>query len=299
MFFYLQNLPTVNSPPPLCFLLGATWPPGFCLADPCTNPLHIRFTLHNMMPKLFGDFDPEEQLVDAWPELRFGNHLRFWHDQWQRHGAFQPLNPVEYFSRTVQLFSTRKVILRLANLTGKGITSPELLKFPDNSFGFGDPLASNLYGLNTSTAVKAGGFGPRSGRTISDPASRIVIDEGASTDYVHSNSSLSGVIINEAESNVSLVMKRLLSHLRKMDAESLVLEKGCSDGDCAGTVQRCKSDPLSVPQKMNSGVEEERKFYLYNDLKVVFPQRHSDTDEGKLNVEYHFPEDPRYFDITN
>ncbi|KAJ4823189.1 hypothetical protein Tsubulata_015136 [Turnera subulata] len=134
----------------------------------------------------------------------------------------------------------------------------------------------------------------------------------------------------------------------KMDAESLVLEKGCSDGDCArsgtkdGTgserkssphccskinesnpgsgalryalhlrflcpspkrssksVQRCKSDPLSVPQKMNSGVEEERKFYLYNDLKVVFPQRHSDTDEGKLNVEYHFPEDPRYFDITN
>ena len=26
----------------------------------------------------------------------------------------------------------------------------------------------------------------------------------------------------------------------------------------------------------------ERRFYLYNDLRVVFPQRHSDTDEGKV-----------------
>ncbi|GAB2273072.1 hypothetical protein Dimus_007879 [Dionaea muscipula] len=36
--------------------------------------------------------------------------------------------------------------------------------------------------------------------------------------------------------------------------------------------QRCKSDPW----------EGERRFYLYNDLKVVFPQRHSDSDEGKV-----------------
>lgn len=95
------------------------------------------------------------------------------------------------------------------------------------------------------------------------------------------------------------------------------------------SVQRCKSDPLSVPQ--NRDMEGERRFYLYNDLRVVFPQRHSDTDEGKvcglrfyclltagdvlliwpfymadtgfcclwqLNVEYHFPEDPRYFAIN-
>lgn len=26
----------------------------------------------------------------------------------------------------------------------------------------------------------------------------------------------------------------------------------------------------------------ERRFYLYNDLRVVFPQRHSDVDEGKV-----------------
>uniref|UniRef100_A0A7C9AM30 Atos-like conserved domain-containing protein n=1 Tax=Opuntia streptacantha TaxID=393608 RepID=A0A7C9AM30_OPUST len=64
------------------------------------------------------------------------------------------------------------------------------------------------------------------------------------------------------------------------------------------SIQRCKSDPLSAPVRkiMKS---EERRFYLYNDLKVVFPQRHSDADEGKLHVEYHFPSDPKYFDISN
>lgn len=65
------------------------------------------------------------------------------------------------------------------------------------------------------------------------------------------------------------------------------------------SVQKCLYDPIAIPQKMNLGVEGERRFYLYNDLRVVFPQRHSDADEGKLNVDYHFPEDPRYFDISN
>ncbi|MBA0572062.1 hypothetical protein Golob_002426, partial [Gossypium lobatum] len=62
---------------------------------------------------------------------------------------------------------------------------------------------------------------------------------------------------------------------------------------------RCKSDPGSVPQKTSIEKDGDRRFYLYNDLRVVFPQRHSDADEGKLNVEYHYPEDPRYFDISN
>lgn len=65
------------------------------------------------------------------------------------------------------------------------------------------------------------------------------------------------------------------------------------------SVQKCVSDHIAIPQKMSLGVEGERRFYLYNDLRVVFPQRHSDADEGKLNVDYHFPEDPRYFDISN
>ncbi|KAL3653882.1 hypothetical protein CASFOL_003563 [Castilleja foliolosa] len=55
--------------------------------------------------------------------------------------------------------------------------------------------------------------------------------------------------------------------------------------------------PLSKKSRID--VEEQRRFYLYDDLKVVFPQRHSDADEGKLNVEYHFPEDPKYFDISS
>ncbi|XP_071725386.1 uncharacterized protein [Rutidosis leptorrhynchoides] len=62
-------------------------------------------------------------------------------------------------------------------------------------------------------------------------------------------------------------------------------------------VQKCKSHPVSFPQNPSPELDDDRRFYLYNDLRVVFPQRQSDTDEGKLNVEYHFPEDPRYFEI--
>ncbi|GMH01117.1 hypothetical protein Nepgr_002956 [Nepenthes gracilis] len=64
------------------------------------------------------------------------------------------------------------------------------------------------------------------------------------------------------------------------------------------SVQRCKSDPLSASARNNAHVKGERRFYLYNDLKVVFPQRHSDAEEGKLHVEYHSPSDPKYFSIS-
>ncbi|XP_038984327.1 uncharacterized protein LOC103707826 isoform X2 [Phoenix dactylifera] len=63
--------------------------------------------------------------------------------------------------------------------------------------------------------------------------------------------------------------------------------------------QRCKFDSSLVPQTKNMDNKEERCFYLYNDLRVVFPQRHSDADEGKLRVEHHFPNDPKYFNISN
>lgn len=68
---------------------------------------------------------------------------------------------------------------------------------------------------------------------------------------------------------------------------------------CLKSMQRCVSDPFSVPQRspMDNTLGE-RRFYLYNDLRVVFPQRHSDADEGKLHVEHHFPADPKYFDIS-
>lgn len=51
---------------------------------------------------------------------------------------------------------------------------------------------------------------------------------------------------------------------------------------CSRSVQRCKSDPTSLPQKPHLDMEGERRFYLYNDMRVVFPQRHSDADEGKV-----------------
>ncbi|CAH2080156.1 unnamed protein product [Thlaspi arvense] len=59
---------------------------------------------------------------------------------------------------------------------------------------------------------------------------------------------------------------------------------------------RKKASKLGQKKSLDDG---ERRFYLYNDLRVVFPQRHTDSDEGKLNVEYHYPENPRYFDVTS
>ncbi|KAL4347299.1 hypothetical protein GQ457_17G011590 [Hibiscus cannabinus] len=64
------------------------------------------------------------------------------------------------------------------------------------------------------------------------------------------------------------------------------------------SVRRCKSDPLSAPAE-NMNIEGERRFYLCNNMRVVFPQRHSDADEGQLNVEYDFPSNPKYFDISS
>ncbi|XP_021616309.1 uncharacterized protein LOC110617666 isoform X3 [Manihot esculenta] len=47
------------------------------------------------------------------------------------------------------------------------------------------------------------------------------------------------------------------------------------------SVRRCKSDPLSVPTGNKTEMQGDRRFYLYSNMKVVFPQRHSDADEGK------------------
>lgn len=43
-----------------------------------------------------------------------------------------------------------------------------------------------------------------------------------------------------------------------------------------------KPRPNSFPEKTGLHMEGDRRFYLYNDLRVVFPQRHSDADEGKV-----------------
>ncbi|CAA7043598.1 unnamed protein product [Microthlaspi erraticum] len=59
---------------------------------------------------------------------------------------------------------------------------------------------------------------------------------------------------------------------------------------------RKKASKVGQKKSLDDG---ERRFYLYGDLRVVFPQRHTDSDEGKLNVEYHYPENPRYFNVTS
>lgn len=66
-----------------------------------------------------------------------------------------------------------------------------------------------------------------------------------------------------------------------------------------GSISVRQSDPSLASERNRIDPEDRRRFYLYDDLKVVFPQRHSDADEGKLIVEYHFPEDPKYFDISS
>ncbi|KAJ8772423.1 hypothetical protein K2173_027600 [Erythroxylum novogranatense] len=63
------------------------------------------------------------------------------------------------------------------------------------------------------------------------------------------------------------------------------------------SVQRCKSDPLSAPETNKMNIDDHRRFYLYSDMRVVFPQRHYDADEGKLKVEYDYPSNPKYFDV--
>ncbi|XP_047310220.1 uncharacterized protein LOC124913838 [Impatiens glandulifera] len=60
---------------------------------------------------------------------------------------------------------------------------------------------------------------------------------------------------------------------------------------CSRAMMKCKAGTGKV------GNEVDRRFYMYNDMRVAFPQRHSDADGGKLKVEYDFPSDPKYFDI--
>ncbi|XP_073126121.1 uncharacterized protein [Henckelia pumila] len=68
---------------------------------------------------------------------------------------------------------------------------------------------------------------------------------------------------------------------------------------CLKRGQKCRSGASSFPVSRGVDTEGERRFYLYNDMRVVFPQRHSDSDEGKLQVEHDCPSNPKYFDISS
>ncbi|BBN11553.1 hypothetical protein MPTK1_5g12880 [Marchantia polymorpha subsp. ruderalis] len=87
---------------------------------------------------------------------------------------------------------------------------------------------------------------------------------------------------------------RYALHLRFM-CPSLKKDKTCG----LPSVQTPESSKVP-PSGANKGTEvkDERRFYIYEDLRVVFPQRQSDSDEGKLQVEYDFPADPKYFEYS-
>ena len=53
----------------------------------------------------------------------------------------------------------------------------------------------------------------------------------------------------------------------------------CASKKGLKVMRRCKSDLLSAPDEQPN---LDRRFYLYSNLKVVFPQRHTDSDEGKV-----------------
>ena len=48
------------------------------------------------------------------------------------------------------------------------------------------------------------------------------------------------------------------------------------------SIHKCRSDSLSAEVRSIVDNEHDRRFYLYDDMRVVFPQRHSDSDEGKV-----------------
>ncbi|KAJ4974846.1 hypothetical protein NE237_008020 [Protea cynaroides] len=175
----------------------------------------------------------------------------------------------------------------------KGETNP--LLFPDRD-SLGQPngiglAVSNENGFNSSDCQKT------------DGEDDIMIDSCHDTDRKPVNSSSK---VNENSSGET--------DRKPVNSSSKVNENGSGGGvlryalhlrflcpflkKCSRPIQKCKSDPLSAPESSHLDVEGERRFYLYNDLRVVFPQRHSDADEGKLNVEYHCPADPKYFIIT-
>ncbi|KAG8087832.1 hypothetical protein GUJ93_ZPchr0010g11056 [Zizania palustris] len=153
--------------------------------------------------------------------------------------------------------------------------------------------------LFPSNTMKEGGkasdinVGPKaqsvsSGRELTDRGSSECSPNGSEMDNLGGkNSCCASSRINDSSGGGVI---RYALHLRFLCPSSRKSSK---------SMLRCKSDPSSVPHNSNASKEEERRFYLYNDLRVVFPQRHSDADEGQLRVEHDFPADPKYFDIIN
>lgn len=159
-----------------------------------------------------------------------------------------------------------------------------------NSYSKLDDIEYVKRSAKPNKEVKAKGFG-----CIDDRPNHLrkfaMNDEPAKTDEGSSQSDTNTVPTNSSKVNQVPGVRGSLRY-------ALHLRFFCQFSKKFKSVRRCNSDPSSAPAGKNNCNDGPRRFYLYNDLKVVFPQRHSDSDEGKLHVEYHFPSDPKYFNLN-
>ncbi|KAF8022504.1 hypothetical protein BT93_F0118 [Corymbia citriodora subsp. variegata] len=161
---------------------------------------------------------------------------------------------------------------------------------PSNNYSKLDDIESVKRSAKLNKEVKAKGFG-----CIDDLPNHLrkfaMNDEAAKPDDGSSRSDANTVPTSSSKVNQVPAVRGSLRY-------ALHLRFFCPFSKKFRSVRRCNSDPSSAPAGKNNCNDGPRRFYLYNDLKVVFPQRHSDSDEGKLHVEYHYPSDPKYFDLN-
>lgn len=104
------------------------------------------------------------------------------------------------------------------------------------------------------------------------PLCKVLSSDPRGANDVHVDKSTGPLKVNENTTGSGVL--RYALHLRFM----CPLPKKKS----SRTVNGCKSDSFPEPTPNNENTKDERRFYLYNDMRVVFPQRHSDSDEGKV-----------------
>ncbi|XP_022730251.1 uncharacterized protein LOC111285189 isoform X2 [Durio zibethinus] len=180
-----------------------------------------------------------------------------------------------------------------SSVTKNDVKAPTVQNFNNSSLISGTLYTTrypeqNMKDIESETAGCVG--------DLANGPSGLNINEYIQTDEDNSSLNDSNVNLNKLvnstsrvnESSMGAGVLRYALHLRFL----------CSPKKCSKSVRRCKSDPLSAPAG-NMNIEGERRFYLYSDMRVVFPQRHSDADEGQLHVEYDFPSNPKYFDISS
>ncbi|KAI5060194.1 hypothetical protein GOP47_0025123 [Adiantum capillus-veneris] len=145
-----------------------------------------------------------------------------------------------------------------------------------NSFG-----TAPLHGTNLKTDFVVG-FNQRNRQ------------EDSSCDIVHGSNCLARTLYYKKSPEGGSSALRYALHLRFVCPPLKTAQK-----PKISTIPPWNSAQGPLTAAKDSSVEDKRRFYLYSDLRVVFPQRHADSDEGKLQVEYDYPTDPKYFDYCN